>query len=266
MKRTTIILTLLTFLSACKYHTGDRHRIVESSNNGDSTIKIDSDITNSDDHRQYTNLNFINLNPDYPFLAEDSIIGIGIVTISNSASTYDQKLSIYNVSGNIIATVEHQKNDVVTKYKGKSYHRNDNLNPLSPRLFITNPDYFSLAFDCIISDNDFYTVILNRQTGETAKIKKSDKSYQFETIEAFVERWTENGIDFDRSSNPLRKSPNDKSEHLNNNIQDKYKIWGGDRVSLKGDWLEIKTPETEERGWIRWRRGNQILIRMSYAC
>ena len=73
-------------------------------------------------------------------------------------------------------------------------------------------------------------------------------------------------FDFNRSTNPLRKSPSDKSENINNDKLTKYKIWSAEKISIKGDWMEITIEDTEEKGWIRWRQGNQILIRMYYAC
>ncbi len=266
MTRIIITLTILIFSSACGNQQADKSTPETSISNRDSIIDTTNyGETNVDtiNRTQWTILAYLNQDP---FVMEDSIIGLGIVTISDTVDTYDRELSMYNASGKVIVTVEQQESDVITNYKGKAYNRYDSLNPFSPRLYVTNPDYFRLAFDCIGSDNEFYTVIINRQTGEVAKIKKLDTFFKFETIEEFVDNWTGIGIDFNRSTNPLRKSPSDKSENINNDKQTKYKVWRAEKISIKGDWIEIKVENTEEKGWIRWRQGNQILIRMYYAC
>jgi hypothetical protein len=271
MTRTIITLTIVIIFSACGNQPADKSSIQSPISNKDSNTETNNygkttDTIKSINRSQWTNLDYLNQDSEYPFVAEDSIIGIGIVTISDTIETYNKKLSVYNTSGKVIATVELKESDVITVYRGKTYNRHDSLNLFSPRLYITNPDYFRLAFDCTSSDNEFYTVIINRQSGETAKIKKHDKFFKFQTIEEFVDNWTGIGIDFDRSTNPLRKSPSDKAEDINNNKQTTYKIWSAEKISIKGDWIEIKIEDTEETGWIRWRKGNQILIRMYYAC
>lgn len=272
MTRTIITLTILIFVSACGNQAADKNSIETSTKNIDTITEAndlgqtDIEKIESSDRSHWTNLDYLNQDSEYPFVAEDSIIGLGIVTIADTVDTYDKKLSIYDGSGKVIVTVEQKESDVITVYKGKIYNRNDSLNPFSPRLYVTNPDYFRLAFDCTSSDNEFYRVIINRQTGESAKIRKSNKFFKFETIEEFVDNWTGIGLDFDRSSNPLKKIPNDKSEDIRNDKQSRYKIWSAEKISIKGDWIEIKIEDTEETGWIRWRQGNQILIRMYYAC
>ena len=272
MTRTIITLTTLIILSACGNPQADKSSIQTSISNKDSNTETNNygkttiDTSKSSAISKWTNLDYLNQDSEFPFVAEDSIIGIGIVTISDTVDTYDKKLSVYDILGKVIATVEQKESNVITIYKGKTYNGHDSLNPFSPRLYAPNPDYFRLAFDCTKSDNEFYTVIINRQTGETAKIKKSDKFFKFQTIEEFVDNWTGIGLDFDRSTNPIRKSPSDKSEDINNDKQPTYKIWSAEKILIKGDWLEIKIEDTEETGWIRWRQGNQILIRMYYAC
>lgn len=271
MIRIVMTLTVLMLFSSCGNQQGEKTSTVEIPNgNKDSIIEVNNDRkvvkTTSNDRSQWTDLDFLNQDSTYSSVAEDSIIGIGIVTISDTVDIYDKKLSIYSASGKVITTVERQESDVITIYKGKTYNRDDSLNPFSPRLYMTNPDYFRLVFDCIEVDNEFYTVIINRQTGETAKIKRRDKFFKFETIEEFVNNWIVLGFDFDRSTNPLRKSPSDKSENINNAKLTKYKIWRAGKISIKGDWIEIIIEDEEEKGWIRWRKGNQILIRLYYAC
>jgi hypothetical protein len=261
--RHIIILTIPIIISSC-----GNHRVDGSLDNKIDTIYVSSEIdtAKNNDEISLTNLDYLNSAPEYPFVAEDSIIGIGIVTLSDSINTYDEKLRIYDEAGKIMITVEQKDSDVITIFKGKTFDRYNATNPLSPRLFITNPDYFRLIFDCISIGKDSYKVIISKQTGETAEIKKEDKFFQFQSMETFVDEWTTIGLDFDRSKNPLRKSPSDNSEIIKNNKEAKYKIWQAGKKLMQGEWIKIQIENTNEKGWIRWKKGNQILIRMYFIC
>ena len=75
--------------------------------------------------------------------------------------------------------------------------------------------------------------------------------------------WTTLGFDFDRNENPLRTEPLDNSTVIPNNS--KYKIWRAEKIELKGDWIKVKTSDKEE-GWVKWKQGNEIIIRLYFAC
>ena len=235
-------------------------------NNYADSISRDSIYQREAEMAWWSGLEFINTSVEYPFEPEDSIIGIGIVTPSESFDHYNDILYIYGDDNKVMVQVDEIANDIVTLYAKVAYDRFDTLNPLSPRLFSKNADYFSLAFDCIRTDNDFYYVLANRRTGVLLKIKKSDKNFKFQSIEEYAERWTGYGLDFDRSTNPLKKSPSDTSESFYHPKQKEYKVWSVKRDSLNGDWMHVHFEYTNETGWIRWRKGNQILIRMYSAC
>jgi hypothetical protein len=106
--------------------------------------------------------------------------------------------------------------------------------------------------------------VINRETGQTGKIKKSNRFFKFELIEEFVENWAEIGVDFDRSVNPLREFASDTSEIIPIDPQSKLKTESSEKISIKGDWIEVQTSDSE-KGWVRWRQGNQILIRLYYS-
>jgi hypothetical protein len=206
-------------------------------------------------------LGFLNRELEYPFVTEDSIIGIGIVEISDGPSCY----KIYSEEGKIIASVELKENEIITKIDDRIIKGYDSLNPFKPRLFAESLDYFRLVFDCIKKDSNNYKVIINRQTGKTGYIRRNDNSFKFFSIDEYVDNWTGLGLDFDRTNNPLRTTPSVTSDTIHSDLKNRYKIWRGEKILIKGDWMEIQTTKTE-RGWIRWREGNQILIRMYYSC
>lgn len=217
------------------------------------------------DRNEWRHLERLNYQPEYAFEEELPISGIGIVTITGLCEVQDKNLTIYDDKGRKLATVKCSQENVVTKFKGKTYDRDSTDNPFDPRLFIVSPDYFRLAFDCLGFDKEYYRVEIDHKTGETGRIKKNDPLFKYQSIEKFVDDWAGNGIDFDRSTNPLRQLPKDNAELISHRQEARYKIWSANKISLKGDWLQVRTYDNET-GWIRWRQGNKILIRLYYAC
>ena len=57
--------------------------------------------------------------------------------------------------------------------------------------------------------------------------------------------------------NPLRETPSEKSKMIR--IKDRkatYQV-----ISVKGDWVEIQNEhDAQEKGWIRWRKADSLLI------
>jgi len=211
---------------------------------------------------QKTDLDYINSDK---FESDGQIKGIGLIEIDLGREYFGKNLVIYDINGQPKITIRVTDNDVTTKLSNKSYSRNDNGNPFSPRLFVTNPDYFRLIFDCAKSTDKYYEVIVDQKTNETGFIKKADNSFKFETVVEYVNEWTTLGLDFDRTQNPLRQEPSDNGSVISNEDQKKYKIWRAAKIEMKGDWLKVKIGDSEQ-GWIRWRQGDRILIRIYFAC
>jgi hypothetical protein len=216
---------------------------------------------------------------DAEFRPEDSIRGIGIMEITG----FDEKYWIYDSTGKIMLTIEHCESDscngVGVFYKNKKY-RADTLEPqffdfFDPREFVPNPDYFSLTMDCMKRTDKYYEVIYNKKKNLRGYIKIKDRSFRYETVAQFIEEHTGLGCDFNREENPLRKEPNDSSTVIKN-LAGASKIWRAEgimvnnraTVIMKGDWMnvEVYSGDYGEQGWIRWRKGNKILVRVYYAC
>jgi hypothetical protein len=211
---------------------------------------------------QKTDLDFINENKFEP---EGEIKGIGLVEINLGRDSFDKDLIVYDSNEEPRIIITATDDNVVTKIGGKSFSRNDNTNPFNPRLFGNNPGYFRLIFDCTKSTDKYYQVIIDQKTNETGFIKKADRTFKFVTVVEYVTEWTEMGLDFDRTKNALRQEPFDNATVILNDKQKKIKIWTAEKIELKGDWIKIKTAD-EEEGWIKWRQGNQIIIRLYFAC
>jgi hypothetical protein len=211
---------------------------------------------------QKTDLDFINADKFEP---DGQIKGIGLVEIELGRDSFDKDLIVYDSKGKPKIIIRATDEDVVTIIGDKSFSRNDNTNPFNPRLFVDNPDYFRLIFDCTKSTGEYYQVIIDQKTNEPGFIKKTDSSFRFETVDEYVNEWTTSGLDFDRDQNPLRQEPSDNATVISNDDQKKYKIWRAEKIELKGDWIKVKVGDSEE-GWIRWRQGDKIVIKIYFAC
>jgi hypothetical protein len=190
---------------------------------------------------------------------------VGLVAIDLERNHLENDLIIYDSNRKPKVVVRQTEHDVTTKFGGKSYSRNDHSNPFSPRLFVDNPDYFRLIFDCLKSTGKYYQVTINQSTNEIGFIKKADSLFKFQTVIEYVSEWTTLGLDFDRTQNPLRQEPSDNATVISNDDQKKYKIWRAEKLEMKGDWMKVKIRDKEE-GWIRWRLADRILIHIYFAC
>ncbi|QLE01284.1 hypothetical protein HX109_06775 [Galbibacter sp. BG1] len=217
----------------------------------------------SQDRKNWTQLDYLNADESYPFQTEKDITGNFFVTISDTLNYYENPIVITDSENKEIARIEFTKNDIVTTFYGKDYSRNDTLNPLNPWLLVLNPEYFRLSFECIDMTSDHYVIKLN--DNELGYIELENRDFKKESIEDFVKGWTVFRFDFDRSRNALREEPKENGIIIPNPNADKFKIWTGGVLEMKGDWLKIKTVK-DEVGWVKWKDGHKVLIRMYYAC
>ena len=217
----------------------------------------------SQNRKNWNELDYINADEFYSYQTENDITGDFFVTISDTFNYYERPIVIKNSEKKEMVRIEFKDNDIVTIFQSKKYLRNDTLNPLNPWLMSLNPDYFSLAFECINITSDYYVVKLNEN--ELGYIDIVNPDFKKVLIEDFVKHWTLSGFDFDRSTNPLRNEPKENGNIILNPLTKKYKLWRAEALEIKGEWLKVKTVKDEE-GWLKWREGENILIRMYYSC
>jgi hypothetical protein len=206
-------------------------------------------------------LNFVNREP---FEQDGKMKGSGVIAINPNSSTYGKDFIIYDDQENPKIIIHHDENDVTTKYKNQVYTHNNSSNPFQPKLFGSNPDYFRLLFNCLGKTDKYYKVIINEMTEETGLIRVADKKFIYQTYLQYIEEWTSTGFDFDRINNPLRIKPTDKSTIIGSDLLKKYKIWRAQKLKIDGDWIKVKVDKTE--GWIKWRKGNNIIIKLYFTC
>lgn len=204
---------------------------------------------------------------NYSFKPEDSIIGIGVISVNYDNESATKKLNVYDDKNKLILKIQLNDSQVVTTYNGKKITQYEEDLPLNPRLFSANPEYFSLAFDCIDTTKTHYKVIVDRKTSSIGYIKKDEKSFIFETIEQYVKGWINLGFDINRLKNPVREEPDEKSKIIEDSNVKQYNFWSTSHfeTELNGDWLKVKLAK-DKYGWVRWRKGNKFLITMYFAC
>jgi hypothetical protein len=206
-------------------------------------------------------LSTINNDPDYPFKPEKNIEGICFITPSSNFNLYKKPLVISELGLEIVRIHFSQSEGVVTTFKGKSYFATDTTNEFNPWLFENDPNAFVVALECTDTAGAFYKVRLNSR--DVAFISKRNKDFQKLTFEAFVMRWTKEGFDFDRSSNPLRSAPTESGTILSHPEQGKFRVWPAQTTDVHDEWMKIKTIKGEH-GWIRWKDDDHVLIRMYF--
>ena len=216
------------------------------------------------DRSNWTRLDFLNRTKENPFIPQDNINGICFVTLADTFNYYKKPIIINDKDKNEVLKIQFTDSlGLTTTFNGKKYSRRDTGNTFNPWLWINSEEYFQLAFECTDTSGAYYKVLLTNK--DFAFINKKNKDFKKQSIASFVKEWTSIGFDFDRSANPLRQSANDNSKIIKHKDQDKYKIWQGESIEVKGDWIKVKTVK-DEVGWVRWRQGKKVLIRLYFAC
>ncbi|MET0465924.1 MAG: hypothetical protein ABW007_22375 [Chitinophagaceae bacterium] len=135
----------------------------------------------------------------------------------------------------------------------------DSIAPDSLKPYSCYPDYENLVFRVTRFDAEYYHVIVNEETGLTAKIRKSEPSLVFQ-------RWDEHvisvfSVDFDADKNPVKQDTTGQQRAAYNNDVEFFFP-----VRTQGDWLEVRWDDDtkEKNGWIKWRNGNTLLIYLNY--
>ena len=127
-------------------------------------------------------------------------------------------------------------------------------------------DYSQFKFRCKSVTGDWLEVIVNNQTGRTYWIRRTAGT-------AFI-RWEEylQGVWVNRLAEkmqPIRKQPAETAPEIPYQTSDCFRV-----RSVMGEWMEIFSDEdcesppgvTIKSGWIRWRRGNELLIDYYAGC
>ncbi len=198
---------------------------------------------------------FLLLIPFLPtfLLGQDMSNSIGIVTLNNEAYNKENGLLQFE---NEDGTIWHEFTFYYDDSDGKWDYPNDEF-----RIVAFHPDYFLFKIKCVSQSEDFYTVVVNEQSGLTKRLSKS-APLKLHSWEQYVLNSFSIGFDtselsiYDKiNGTQLSELPNRESTFAPKEI--------------KGDWMRIIWSNTgdlpnnsneDQTGWIRWKTNNQINV------
>ena len=188
---------------------------------------------------------------------ELGILELGHVKLNDQIKIYNKNGSEWMSFNYLYDSLLKAKGNISYKLSDiKSlYNWNDTLAPYAMHL-----DYFILMFKCTGINNNKYRVIVNEKTGLEKYIIK-DKFWNLRSWSDHIINSVAT-IDFDSKANPLRVGPSESYQKINLS-ETPFPM---DPVSIQGDWLKVKyfEDDKEKYGWIKWKKGNSIIISLYY--
>ena len=114
------------------------------------------------------------------------------------------------------------------------------------------PDYDIFYMVCLENQKVYYKML--SATGDIYFVPKAEA--KFVSWEAFLSNTT--GVtNLNWELNPLQEMPSERSKVIR--TKDREAIY--QVISVKGDWVEIQNEHNaHEKGWIRWRKADSLLI------
>lgn len=192
---------------------------------------------------------------------KDNISGLGILKINPNFFREDaDTLSILNIDSTLFGKIHNPKPDI---YFPEVFLLDGEVS--NARAYF--PDYSILIFDAFPLENSYYRIRIN---DSDKIIKHSEGTTIYEDWETHIS----NSYLTTKSSNPLMKSNSEKSDKLELEDRD-YKYLSFKVVKVDGEWAKVQClsecegcPEdgSTVEGWLRWKIGEKLLVRISYLC
>ncbi len=179
---------------------------------------------------------------------------IGLIVLNKNYSK-GEFIHIYNEDGSLWHRFTYYYDDS----DGKFEYAKDDFRP-----FAFHPDYFLLALKCVRKERGRYEVIVNEGMRLKKYVKADDSVLRFETwkdhiLKAFAVKFLQN-------ENPLLNVPlgRVKKISLPNTSFHPFQV--------KGEWLKVRWNITSrakdkgkyDSGWIRWKKGERLLVELFY--
>jgi hypothetical protein len=185
-------------------------------------------------------------------------LGLGIVAIEDA---YDGSKSVTIYSDKHLTT------------KTVDFKLSGQLNNVSP--FYFKPDYGLCYFVCLEKTNDYYKILINEN--EEGFLKNDGDRYFVSWESLLVNKIVER---VDIKTNPLRLKPGDNETIINLDFEikaDRLEIV--EVIEIKGEsWVKVNysksgkvgcdklTTDDIGEGWIKWRRGDKLLVNILLLC
>ena len=160
----------------------------------------------------------------------------------------------YNKTESLGIGLVKAESDIIT-IKSQNLNKSLNEYTYTPKYIVPvffKPDYNIFYIVCLDNQKEYYKVL--SANGEEYLVSKA--RIKFISWEEFLKSTT--GIsNLDWSENPLRKEPFEKSKIIT--LKDTNATFNVIRV--KKDWIEIQSDNnTNQKGWIQWKKENRLLI------
>ena len=124
-------------------------------------------------------------------------------------------------------------------------------------------DYSQFNFRCKSTTTDWLELIVNNENGMTLWVKRT-KATKYLTWEEYLKDMF--AVDrLESNKQKIRKMPSDTAAEIKYEGRDCFEV-----KSLKGDWIEINSTDhcdegsnttKIDRGWIKWKEGDKLLIK-----
>lgn len=198
----------------------------------------------------------------------------GVLRFSPTDINLKKDFEILNEDNTIYATLNLSLDKIIIQGKHFSLNEFANDNSLRsqyqffPKEFF--PDQSIIQFEYASLTNDVAEIFINKEHSKKKKIKLSTHIFKVESWKKHIVGCM---IDFDVKINPIRAKILDNSKSLG------YENSGEDYIyvisEIVGDWAKIECAEIcdypcssgkKYDGWIKWKAGNKLLIRLLYSC
>jgi len=192
-----------------------------------------------------------------PILAQNDL-GVGLVSVNFNVETI---LHFYERPGaaNTARTVRFFNDESISSLSIRDLESVQKwLKPESLWL-----DYYSFVFRCRSKRAGWFEVIVNNDSGQTYWVRES-KFLEFQTWNQFLKGM----FSIARSSSypqKILRRPESRSLEIKYRGRDCFDV-----KSMRGDWVEIRAAAQCDdaegagplfrSGWIRWKRGNRLLV------
>ncbi len=115
-----------------------------------------------------------------------------------------------------------------------------------------------LELKCVRQDETTFEVVVNEDLGFRKYIKKNDPSFQFESWESHILKYS--GLDFDAILNPPRNRPNENATKIDFPEHTIFRP-----LKIQGDWVfgslqEFAGTRVKGEGWIKWKVNDKVVI------
>jgi len=192
------------------------------------------------------------------FAAAKTELGIGVIVIDFSENTVVEFYDSPELNLKPVKSIMFYDDHVNQVWKIKNMETHKSW--LKPEAY--NPLYDLLAFRCISKKDGWIEVMVNNNTGQTFWIKSSDITL-FSDWLTFLQKGK--CISRGKTEVQILEKPEENAKQIEFNGKDCFGI-----KSMKDEWIEITIPmedkkgDSEEKtGWMKWKNGNDLLIKYS---